>query len=184
MANGLRRVVDDFGKTTVIFDPVGQGPGQECQNPVALDLFLVTDLILIKGEVVFKFAERFLDAPAQEISFDDGFRREGQVIGNEDMNIFLIGVRPFIEDKEDLELCRAIFEVGLEAVSEDRFGFAVGLGNKDRFKFMGEELFNERDDKIGTFVDALFGDRVGPKDGAVDFDFGNQRSGLGSDKFD
>ena len=177
-------MVDDFGKTTVIFDPVGQRPGQECQNPVALDLFLVTDLILIEGEVVFKFAERFLDAPAQEISFNDGFRREGQVIGNEDMNVLLIGVRPLIEDKKDLELSGTVFEVRLEGVSEDRFGFAVGLGDEDRFKFMGEELLNEGDDKIGPFVDALFGDRVGPKDGAIDFDFGNQRLGLGSDKFD
>ena len=74
MADGLRRTVDDFGKTAVVFDPIGQGPSQECQNPVTLDLFLVTDLILIKSEVVFKLTKRLLDAPAQEISFDDGFR--------------------------------------------------------------------------------------------------------------
>ena len=83
-----------------------------------------------------------------------------------------------------MELGGAIFEIRLEGVSENGFEFAVGLRDKDRFKFVREELFNERDDKIGTFVDALFGDRVSPKDGAIDFDFSNQRSGLGSDKFD
>ena len=49
---------------------------------------------------------------------------------------------------------------------------------------MRKELFNQRDDLIGAFVDALFGYRVGPKDGAVDFDFGNEGQGARSDKFD
>ena len=184
MADGLGRVVDDFGKATVVFDPVGQRPGQECQNPVALDLFLMPDLILIKGEVVFEFAEGFFDAPAQQVCFDDGFGRKSEIIGDQDMHIFIVRVRPFVEDKEDLELRGAIFKVRLEAVGKDRFRLAVSLRDRDMLQFVGEELLDEGNNLISTFVDTLFGDRVGPKDGAIDFDFRNQRLGLGSDKFD
>ena len=112
-------MIDDFGETTVVFDPVGQRPSQECHNPVTLDLFLVTDLILVEGEVVFEFAEGFFNAPAQEIGFDDGFRGEGKVVGNEDVNVFVIGIRPFIEDKKDLKLSRTVFKIGLKGISED-----------------------------------------------------------------
>ena len=44
---------------------------------MTLDLFLVTDLVLVETEVVFKFAERFFDAPAQEVSEDRVFDGHG-----------------------------------------------------------------------------------------------------------
>ena len=64
LADGIERFVEDFGETGVLLDPVGQGPDQEGQNPMTLDLFLVTDLILVEAEVVFEFAKGHFDAPA------------------------------------------------------------------------------------------------------------------------
>ena len=103
LAEGIERFVEDFGKAGVLLDPVGQGPDQEGQDPMTLDLFLVTDLVLVEAEVVFEFAERFFDSPAQEISEDSILNGYGKVIGDQDVNIFVIGVRPFIKDKEDLQ---------------------------------------------------------------------------------
>ena len=69
---------------------------------MTLDLFLVTDLILVEAEVVFEFTEGLFDTPAQEVSEDGVFDAEGEVIGDKDMNIFVIGIRPFVKDEEDL----------------------------------------------------------------------------------
>ena len=102
LAEGIERLVEDFGKTGVLLDPVGQGPDQEGQNPMTLDLFLVADLVLVEAEVVFEFAEGLFDAPAQEVSEDGVFNGHSEVIGDEDMNILVIGSGPFVEDEEDL----------------------------------------------------------------------------------
>ena len=182
MADGLRRQIDDFGKATVLFDPVSQRPSQECQNPVTLDLFLVTDLKLVKGEVVFEFAKRFFNAPAQEISFDDGLGREEEIIGNKDVKIFFIIVGPFIEDEKDRKRSRAIFKFRLERVSEDGFGFTIFLKDGDGFKFMREEFFDERNDLIDAQIDTLFGFRVNKKDGAVGFNFSDEEKAEGVNK--
>ena len=69
---------------------------------MTLDLLLVVDLILIKTEVVFKFAERFFDTPAQEIRINGSFNGHCGVIGNQNVNIFIIGIGPFVKYKEDL----------------------------------------------------------------------------------
>ena len=70
---------------------------------MTLNLLLVTDLILVEAKVVFKLSEGFFDAPAQEVGQDDGSGGEGQVVGNEDVNIFIVGIRPFIEDEDDVQ---------------------------------------------------------------------------------
>lgn len=166
-----------------MFDPVSQRPGQECQNPVTLDLFLVTDLKLVKAEVVFEFAKRFFNAPAQEISFDDSFRRKEEMIGNQDVKIFVVIVVPLIEDEKDGKRGGTIFEFGLERISEDGFGFAIFLLDSNVFKFMGEELFDERDDLVDAQVETLFGLRVDKKDGAVGFNFSDEKKAEFVNKF-
>ena len=103
LTEGVERLVEDFGKTGVLLDPVGQGPDQEGQNPMTLDLFLVTDLVLVETEVVFEFSKGFFDSPAQEISEDSILNGHGEVIGDEDVNILVIGSGPFVEDEEDLQ---------------------------------------------------------------------------------
>lgn len=90
LADGIERFVEDFGETSVLFDPVGQRPGQEGQNPMTLDLFLVTDLILVETEVVFEFAERFFDSPTQEVSEDGIFDGYGKTISNKDVDVLVI----------------------------------------------------------------------------------------------
>ena len=69
---------------------------------MTLDLFLVTDLVLVEAKVVFEFAEGFFDSPAQEASKDGVFDGDGEVVGDKDMDTFIIGVRPLIKDEEDL----------------------------------------------------------------------------------
>lgn len=102
LTDGFKRFVEDFFQTGVLLDPVGQRPDQEGQDPMTLDLFLVTDLVLVEAEVVFEFTEGFFDAPAQEVGEDGIFNGEGEVIGDEDVDIIVVGVGPFVEDKEDL----------------------------------------------------------------------------------
>lgn len=92
LAEGIKRFVDDFGKAGILLDPIGQRPDQEGHNPMTLDLFLVTDLILVEAKVVLKFSERFFDAPAQQVGEDGVFDGDGEIIGDKDVNIFVIGV--------------------------------------------------------------------------------------------
>ena len=69
---------------------------------MSLDLLLVTDLILVKAEVIFKFAEGFFNAPAKQVGKDGRIDVHGKIIGNEHMGIFIIRIRPFIKDEESL----------------------------------------------------------------------------------
>ena len=77
---------------------------------MSLDLLLVTDLILVKAEVVFKLAEGFFNAPAKQVSEDGRFYRHGEIISDEHMNVFIIRISPFIKDEEYLQRGRAVFE--------------------------------------------------------------------------
>jgi len=82
---------------------------------VSLDLLLVTDLILVKAEVIFEFTERFFNAPTKQVSEDGRFDRHGEIISDEHMDIFIIGIRPFIKDEEYLQRGRAVFEPRLHS---------------------------------------------------------------------
>ena len=152
LTDGLRWVLEDFGETSVLFNPVSQGPDQEGQNPMTLDLFLVADLILVEAEVVFEFAEGFLDTPAQEVSKDGVFDGHGEIVGDEDVNIFVVRIRPFVKDEEDLQGGWAVFKFGLEAVGEDMFNLTVLLGDFDMFKAMGIMFFDERNNLISAQI--------------------------------
>ena len=70
---------------------------------MTLDLFLIVDLILVKAEVVFKFAEGFFNAPAKQISKYGGLDGHGEIVGDENMNVFIILIGPFIKYEEDLQ---------------------------------------------------------------------------------
>ncbi len=70
---------------------------------MTLDLFLVTDLVLVEAEVVFKLAEGLFDAPAQEVGEDGVFDRHGEIVGNKDVDILVIGIGPLVKDEEDLQ---------------------------------------------------------------------------------
>ena len=119
---------------------------------MTLDLFLVTDLVLVEAEFVFEFAEGFFDTPAQEVSEDGVFDRQGEIIGNKDMNILVIGIRPLVKDEEDLQRGGAVFKFRLEAVGKNMFNLTVLLRDFDMFEAMGVMFFDNRDHLIGAKV--------------------------------
>ena len=59
---------------------------------MSLDLLLITDLILVKAEVVFQFTKRFFDAPAKQVSKDGCLGGHGEIICDQDMNVFVVRV--------------------------------------------------------------------------------------------
>lgn len=91
------------------------------------------------------------------------------------MDVFIIGIRPFVKDEQDLELCRAVFEFGLKRIGQDGFDLAVSLRDRYRFELVREELFDQRDDLIDAQVDTLFGFGMNKEDGTVGFDLSNDR---------
>ena len=150
---------------------------------MTLDLFLITDLKLVEAEVVFEFVERFFNAPAQEVIQDGVFGRDGEVVGDEDMDIFVIGVRPFIEDEKDLQISGTVFEFGFESIDERVFDLAIFLRDFDVFETVDEMLFEERNNLIGAHILTEAGLGVSEKDRAVDFSFRDEGKHLGMDEF-
>lgn len=173
------------------------GVGEQDQMPVANDGSLGADLVVVEVEEVFEFAKEFLDLPAEGEAVEDFMGREGEAIGDEDMNVSLISAIPGADGDDDLFFASKPLDLGEEGVGEKDSRFSRGVGNRYRAtEFVARDDFvevicvnpsaSEADESIcfglrnpgqilgGAFEerDKIFGEIPGVEDHVGEGDFG------------
>jgi len=118
-------VRDDFMQVSVLLDPVGHGPGDVTESPVAFDTATVSHLILVHHEKVLQLPVAIFNSPSEPIEICDFLSGKTRFIC--DQNVYFLLVLFPVGAEEDHEFQRdiTVLELSFKEVGLDRLGFSL-----------------------------------------------------------
>lgn len=150
-------VRDDFMQISVLLDPVGHGPGDVTESPVALDTTTFTHLILVHHEKVFQLPVAIFNSPSEPIEIYDILSGKTRFICDQNVHFLLVLFPVGAEKNHEFQRDIAVLELSFKEVGLDRLGFSLCRFELRVSPFFGQqnELFKVDLDR-GELVERSF----------------------------
>jgi hypothetical protein len=116
---------------------------EQAQMPMAVDAKEFSHLEMVEIEGVLQFSVKTFDFPAKREAMNNLFRRETDMVGSEDVDIFGVPAVPRTYGDNDFLLSPEFVNFSQKRVTPEGFLFSGGIGNRYLPHFFGRDEFNE-----------------------------------------
>ena len=148
MVEGYWVVGEDFPQVSVLLHPVGHGPGDMAECPVAFDPLAFSDLIVVHHEEVLQLSGAILDAAPESIEIHDFLSREACVICDQNVDSLLILLPVWAEKDHYFQGDMAILEFTFEMIGHNGLGITIRCFESYRLYLVPVVFFDEGNELV------------------------------------
>lgn len=167
-------VGEDFPQVSVLLHPVGHGPGDMAECPVAFDSLAITDLVVVHHEKVLQLSVAILDAPPEPIEIHDFLSREARLICDQNVDSLLILLPVWAEKDHHFKGDMAVLEFTLKMVGHNRLSFAIRCFESYRLYLVPVVFFDEGNELVLLHEAAFSFQRMVNQDISVGLDLADE----------